>query len=129
MTDQPKEIHPAQRRPRAQIALRERLARQLRGYASWRDCESAAHFLIPDGGAARQGDDPRALAWMPGIAHLVPRMIQIEADAVFGWTGDEALEIVNKLSAAGRWADARRITDLFFGFHPDSAILRAASAR
>ena len=130
MTTPPtKEIHPAVLRAQAQIALRKRLVQQLRGYASWDHCGCAAHFLLPDGGAASQGHDPRGLAWMPGIAHLVPRMIQIEADAVFGWTGQQAAEVVARLRERGREEDARRITDLFFGVHPDSAILRAASAQ
>lgn len=114
-------------RARLQIAMGNALARRLRGYASPIDCDAAAHFLIPDGGAARQGDDPRYLLRSVGLAHIVPRMLEIESDAIRRWSGDEARSVVRGLVQNGhRTADVVRILAIYMKAHPE--IFGAVSA-
>lgn len=94
------ELARCRERAREQIRIGERVHRRLRGYASRSGCVDAAHYLVADGGAARQGDDPRWLldyAGEPGLASLVPKALEIERRAVKSWSANEALRVTRRL--------------------------------
>jgi hypothetical protein len=72
MIDDQREWVRVRDRARKQIEMGEALHRRLRGYATRNDCVDAAHYLMQDGAAARQGSDPRWMLRRPGLAHLFP---------------------------------------------------------
>lgn len=94
---------------REQIRMGEALARETG--ASHNEAVDACHFLIPDGGAARQGNDPGWLLTIPKLAHLYSRAIEIERLTVVAWTETETRDVLAELRALGhsRLADANRL--------------------
>lgn len=107
------------RRARLQMAAGKALYRQLRGYASPRECMNAAHFMIPDGSAAKQGDDYSWALRVPGLNHLVPMMIKIEADAIGGWDGAQCRAVVSTLIRADRYGNAAHVRMVWMATHPE----------
>jgi hypothetical protein len=118
MTDEDRErFVRCKARAKQQIEMGEALHRRLRGYATRDDCVDAMHYLIPDGGAARQGNDPR---WLlnrrsPGLDHLVPLAVKIEVDTVRSWDYFEAGDVYQRLVARGMYEAAERIHSHWFG--------------
>ena len=87
-----------QKRARKQIEMGERIARE-RGLDR-DECVDAAHWLIPDGDAARQGDDPVYVRKVLGEEDY-RRAVEIERAAAVRWSPDQWGMIVSKLSALG----------------------------
>lgn len=87
-------------RAKEQIRMGEDLARSLG--ADRNHCVDACHFLIPDGRAARQGDNPNGLAINePKLAHLIPQALEIERAAVRDMLGSDFARLVQKLRRYG----------------------------
>lgn len=86
-----------------QIQLGKRLASETG--ASVDDALELAHWLIPDGAAARQGGDPAWVLQVPALRDFYPVIMRIEREAVLGWTDAELEAVVMGLPAA----DAARL--------------------
>ena len=101
--------HPCVMRAREQIRRGEALARE-RGMDR-SDCVDAMHYLIPDGGAARQGDDPTALVRY-GLHEMLSEAQRIEREAVLSLDNATFIEAIAQLRALGptRAKDATRLT-------------------
>jgi hypothetical protein len=101
----------AQARARAQINMGKGLARSTG--APRDEAVDAAHFLIPDGGAARQGDDPAVLLRVPALRHLHARAARIERAAVKAMPADVwRVVLARLLSLPGRAVDVARLSTI-----------------
>jgi hypothetical protein len=74
------------KRAQLQIKMGEKLAAE-RGLDR-NDCVDAAHFLIDDGRAAYQGDDPEWVARV-GLSDLYPDAVEIERKWARSWSAEE----------------------------------------
>lgn len=96
-------------RARTQINIGEYLA--ITTGADRNDAVEAAHFLIPDGAAARQGDNPGGVQRHSCLRHLHGPMARAERAAVRSWSASEWRRVLGYLLGLGpsRAVDVARL--------------------